>query len=80
MPPALMMFPARIKKGTAIRTGVSIPVNMRWATRRRGVSPPIIRAANGVNPSTKAMGTPMIRKNRKDISNRRTTMIAADYL
>ncbi len=38
-PPALMMFPARIKKGIAMSTGLSIPVKIRWAASMSGVSP-----------------------------------------
>ena len=74
MPPALIMLPARIKKGTAIRIGESIPVKMRWAARTNGVSPRVIIAASGVNPRTKAIGTPISRKKMKANIKVKTTM------
>jgi hypothetical protein len=69
-----MMFPARIKKGTAMRTGESMPVKIRWATSTSGVSPWVIRATRGVSPKTKATGTPIIRKKKKDINRVNTSM------
>jgi hypothetical protein len=62
-----MMFPARMKKGMAMSTGLSIPVKMRWDTSTSGVSPSYKNATRGVSPNTKAMGTPIMRKREKEM-------------
>jgi len=57
-PPAVMRFPARIKKGIAISGKELIPVNMVWATITRGVCMPITMARTEANPRLTPIGTP----------------------
>jgi hypothetical protein len=75
-----MIFPAKMKKGIAINTGLSIPVKMRWATKVSGVPPCTIMATRGVRPNTKAIGTPMARKKTNDITKSIIVMVIASLI
>ena len=54
-----------MKKGSAINGNESHATNMRWANNVNGISPAKSSAISDVSPIENAMGTLMVKKNRR---------------
>jgi len=65
-PPAAMMFPARIKKGMAMRAKEFPALKVFWMSTSTPKAPVTSTEKMHVRPRATAMGTPMNRKNRKN--------------
>jgi hypothetical protein len=65
IPPWVIRFPARIKKGIAISGKESMPENIVWALIMSGTVLPNARVIRTDNPRQIAIGTPIIRSIKK---------------